>query len=79
MGGDGSSWIFFALLSGFLLAVVNILDKYVLDKFSKNPMVPILLLAVFNLLPCGLILAIQGVPQLSLENWLLITAAGAAI
>jgi transporter family protein len=79
MGGDGSSWIFFALLSGFLLAVVNILDKYVLDKFSKNPLIPVLLLSIFNLLPCGVILAIKGIPQLVPESWLLIAAAGAAI
>lgn len=79
MGGESSSWIFFALLSGFLLAIVNILDKYVLDKFSRNPMIPVLLLAIFNLLPCGLILGLRGVPRLSLENSLLIVAAGGAI
>ncbi|NOR14510.1 MAG: EamA family transporter [Candidatus Aminicenantes bacterium] len=76
---EGYSWVLFALFSGLLSALVNILDKYVLDKFAKNPVVPILLLGIFNLLPCGLILAIRGIPRLSLQNSLLIVVAGVAI
>jgi len=79
MESNGLDWIYFALLSGLLSAFVNILDKYVLDKFAKNPIVPILLLGIFNLLPCGVILAVVGIPPLSLQNSLLIVAGGVAI
>jgi len=79
MESSGLTWGFFALLSGLLSACVNILDKYVLDKYAKNPIVPILLLGIFNLLPCGVILAVRGIPQLSPHNTLLIVAGGVAI
>jgi len=79
MESSGLTWVFFALLSGLLSACVNILDKYVLDKYAKNPIVPILLLGIFNLLPCGVILAVRGIPQLSPHNTLLIVAGGVAI
>jgi transporter family protein len=79
MHNEVFSWAFFALLSGLLSAGVNILDKYVLDKFARNPIVPILLLAVMNLPVCGIILALRGIPPLSFQNILLILAAGVAI
>src|SRR3989338_5540414 len=44
------SWVVFAILSALLFAVVNVVDKYVLDKFVKNPLVPTSIFAFVNLL-----------------------------
>jgi len=72
-------WFVFALLSGLLMAVVNILDKLVLEKWSSHPMVPVLLLGIFNLFPAAAILLIEGWPSLaSLQVWLVL-AAGASL
>jgi drug/metabolite transporter (DMT)-like permease len=72
-------WFVFALLSGLLMAVVNILDKLVLDRWSRHPMVPVLLLGVFNLAPALALLVIRGWPPMSLQQALLILAAGGAL
>jgi len=73
------SWFLFALLSGLLMAVVNILDKFVLDKWARHPMVPVLLLGVFNLFPALGLLLVRGWPAMSLNQGLLILAAGGAL
>lgn len=73
------NWFLFALLSGLLMAVVNILDKFVLDKWARHPMVPVLLLGIFNLAPALGLLLVRGWPVLSLKQALLILAAGGAL
>ncbi len=73
------NWFVFALLSGLLMAVVNILDKFVLDKWARHPMVPVLLLGLFNLAPALGLLLVRGWPALSLKQTLLILAAGGAL
>jgi drug/metabolite transporter (DMT)-like permease len=72
-------WFVFSLLAGLLMAVVNILDKLVLDRWSRHPMVPVLLLGVFNLVPALALLLIRGWPPLSPEQTLLVLAAGMAL
>jgi len=74
-----NTWILFALLFGLSMAVVNILDKLVLDRWARRPIVPVLLVGVFNVFPAAVILLIQGVPPLSLGPALLVLAAGAAL
>jgi len=75
----GNTWIVFALLSGFLMAVVNLLDKLVLDRWSRHPAVPVLLLGIISTVPAGLILLLNGVPRLPPRLWILVLAAGAAL
>lgn len=74
-----SNWFILALLAGLLMAVVNILDKFVLEKWARHPLVPVLLLGIFNVFPVAAILLVQGWPPLSFRQALLITAAGAAL
>jgi drug/metabolite transporter (DMT)-like permease len=73
------NWFVFALLAGLFMAVVNILDKFVLEKWARHPMVPVLLLGVFNLFPAAAILLVQGWAPLSFHQVILIAAAGAAL
>jgi drug/metabolite transporter (DMT)-like permease len=73
------NWFIFALLAGLLIAVVNILDKFVLDKWARHPIVPVLLLGVFNLFPALILLLIRGWPAVTIKQGLLILAAGAAL
>ncbi len=73
------TWFLLALLSGLLMAVVNILDKLVLDLWSRHPMVPVLLLGVINLVPALVLLLVKGWPAMSLKQGLLILAAGGAL
>ena len=73
------NWFLFALLSGLLMAVVNILDKLVLDKWARHPIVPVLLLGVFNLFPALILLLVRGWPAMSLKQGLLFLAAGGAL
>ncbi len=73
------TWILFALLFGLSMAVVNILDKLVVDRWASRPIVPVLLLGVFNVFPAALILWVKGMPYLSLRLWLMVLAAGAAL
>jgi drug/metabolite transporter (DMT)-like permease len=72
-------WFLFALFSGLLMAVVNILDKLVLDKWARHPIVPVLLLGVFNLFPALILLLVRGWPAMSLKQGLLFLAAGGAL
>ncbi len=73
------NWFLFALLSGLLMAVVNILDKLVLDKWARHPIVPVLLLGVFNLFPALILLLARGWPAMSLKQGFLILSAGGAL
>jgi drug/metabolite transporter (DMT)-like permease len=73
------NWFLFALLSGLLIAVVNILDKLVLDKWARHPIVPVLLLGVFNLFPALILLLARGWPAMSLKQGFLILSAGGAL
>lgn len=73
------TWILFALLSGLLLAVVNLLDKLILVKWSDHPIVPLLLLGVFNLFPAFAILAFRGLPGVDTYHVVIALAAGTAL
>ncbi|MFC2169502.1 EamA family transporter [Acidobacteriota bacterium] len=70
-----NSWVFFSLLTGLFLATVNIIDKYVLTRWIKNPMVLVLIVGILGLVPSLLFIVIKGIPHLSTPNILLTAAA----
>lgn len=74
-----NAWILFALLSGLFMAVVALIDKFVLVRWTRNPMVPVILLGIISLFPALVILAITGLPDLSISQYLLVFAAGTAL
>lgn len=71
-------WAVFALLAGLLWGVTNVVDKYVLTKWIKRPIVPVILLAVFGIIASGIIYVLRGLASLSSVHLLLSFAAGAS-
>ena len=70
-------WIFFSVLSVLCFATVNIIDKYVLTKWIRQPLVLVVLLGIFNWMSAITIYFIRGFSYLSNFNILLILIAGA--
>lgn len=69
-------WAIFSILAGFLWAVVNIIDKVVLSKFVKNPLVPIFFLGIFGIISAAFIYVFNGFSYLSNVNILLALLSG---
>ena len=73
-----TSWIALALLSGFLMAVVNMIDRYVLTRLVGRAVVPLVVLGVVGAGPGLVILALKGSGGLSGPRLLGGLAAGLA-
>jgi len=69
-------WVIFSISAAFLWAVVNIIDKYVLTKWVKNPFVPIIIGDVIGLLISFFIYFFIGFSHLSYLNIALAFIAG---
>jgi len=72
------SWIVLALLSGLLMAVVNLIDKYVLTRLVKRAMIPLFILGLIGLGPGLLIVLVKGGLGLAWPHLLLGVGAGFA-
>ena len=70
------SWIFFALSAAIIWALANIVDKYVLTKWLKEPMIPVMFLGIIGLISSALIFSFKGIQILSSFNMLLVFVAG---
>ena len=70
-------WIFFSVLSVLCFATVNIIDKYVLTKWIRQPLVLVVLLGIFSWMSAIVIYFIRGFSYLSNFNILLALIAGA--
>lgn len=62
------SWLLFTILATLTWAIVNIIDKYILSKWIKNPIVPVMILGVIGLLSSLLVYLFQGFSILSYLN-----------
>ena len=71
-------WVVFSLGSAFLMAVVNMIDKFVLTRWVRKPIVPLLILGLIGLVPAFVVLSIQGFPSPSVEMLLPSFLAGAS-
>ena len=69
-------WIFFILLASFLWAIVNIVDKFLVSNWVKNPRIPILVLGCMGLLWALGIYLIKGYSGITGINILWAFAAG---
>ncbi len=69
-------WIFFSVLSVLCFATVNIIDKYVLTKWIRQPLVLVVILGLFNWMSATVIYFIRGFSYLSSFNILLNLIAG---
>lgn len=70
------SWILFSILAALTWAIVNTVDKYVLTKWVKKPIVPVMILGVIGLIATFIIYLIRGFSELSHINILLSFVAG---
>lgn len=71
------SWILFAILATVTWAIVNIIDKYILTKLIREPVIPIMVGGIISLLVAVFVYFIRGYSELSLSNIFLALIAGA--
>jgi transporter family protein len=69
-------WIVFTILAVILWSIGNILDKYVLDKWVKEPFLPVSVLVSLGLISSIIILITLGYGSLSTLNILLVILSG---
>lgn len=70
------SWILFSILAALTWAIVSIIDKYVLTKWVRKPIVPIMILGIVGLIASVLIYLFHGLSTLSYLNIVLAFVAG---
>lgn len=68
-------WAVLSVLYAFSMAMVNMMDKFVLSRWRLKPIVLLLILGLTGLVPAPVILAVRGFSPLS---WKIILTAGAA-
>lgn len=70
------SWILFSILAALIWALVSIVDKYILTKWIKKPITPVIILGIISLLASILIYLFHGFSALSFINIVLAFVAG---
>jgi len=70
------SWILFSILSAVVWAIVNTVDKYVLTKLVKKPVVPLMILGIIGLIASFFVHLFHGFSYLSYFNIALAFVAG---
>lgn len=70
------NWVILVVTASLLLAVVNTLDKYVLTKWVRNPLVSVLVLGLIGLVGGGAIFVTRGFAPMSAFNIFLALIAG---
>ncbi len=59
------SWIIFSILAAFIWATANMLDKYILTKWVKRPIIPLMFVGIVGFIASLLIYFIRGYSSLS--------------
>jgi uncharacterized membrane protein len=72
-------WVLLSLLAAFMWAAGNVIDKYVLTKWLRNPSVPILFSGTIGLAAAIVVFILNGFYQLSLINTVLALFAGGLV
>jgi len=70
------SWILFSILSAAIWAIVNTVDKYVLTKLVRKPVIPLMILGIIGLISSFSVYLFHGFSYLSYFNIALAFAAG---
>ena len=71
-------WVFFTLLAVFLWSICSIIDKYVLKKYIKDPMIIMTFFAIFQLIFAFVVFVFQPVTIPPLNTLLFSLASGIA-
>ena len=61
-------WALFSILAALTWSIVNIIDKYVLTKWVRRPIVPVMILGIIGLIASVIVYFIRGFSTLSLLN-----------
>ncbi len=69
-------WVLFSVLASLAWAIVNVVDKYILTKWVREPMVSTAVLIVVGLIAGVAIYFIRGFSELSYANILLVLISG---
>jgi len=69
-------WILFAVLAAFFWAINNIVDKFVLTKWVKQPFVPVIILGLIGFIAAMIVFFSHGITHLSGLGIFLAFAAG---
>jgi len=69
-------WIIFSVLAAAIWGLVNISDKYVLNKWVKHPEVPLIALGFISIVTAIVIYFVNGLASLSLMHTGLVFLAG---
>lgn len=70
------SWILFSILAVIVWAVVNIIDKYILEKLIKKPIIPVIFVGVVGLVGSIIVYFTRDFSELSYTNIGLAILAG---
>lgn len=62
------SWIIFSILAAFIWSIVNTVDKYVLTKWIRKPIIPVMIMGVIGLIVALIIFLINGYGYLSANH-----------
>ncbi|MDD5162952.1 MAG: EamA family transporter [Candidatus ainarchaeum sp.] len=62
------SWVLFAVLAALIFAVVNTIDKFILTKWVRNPLINVSILGIVGLIASAVIFLTQGFASFSLFN-----------
>jgi len=69
-------WIVLSVLAGMFWAVVNIVDKFTVTKWVRNPLSPVVITSVIGAIAALLIWSVHGLSELSAVNVALSLACG---
>ncbi|UCG95832.1 MAG: DMT family transporter [archaeon] len=61
-------WAILSIFGAFIFAVVNVIDKYILIKWVREPIIPVMILSTVGLTASALIYLIRGFSYLSYFN-----------
>lgn len=77
MPEEAMDWLMLALLSSLLWSASNLIDKYLLEKLLKNPLLSLDVIFFMDLIIGAGIWLFKDIPDLSLVNLALVLIAGA--
>jgi len=69
-------WVILSILAALFWSVNSIVDKYILTKWVKQPLIPVIILGVVGLIASFLIYLVQGFEYLSYLNLILAILSG---
>ena len=70
------SWIYFVILATFMWSITNIIDKYLVDKRIKSPLIVFIFMRIISIIPVIILIPILniGVPNLYFLPFIFVSA-----